>query len=202
VPPPRARSASYAFVNLALPATRPVPVVVDYARQHRLHLEHVEHAIEVERLIVDPDMITLVEIHPDAELGQCRICLRRPGGSRLTVAGGRRAEDPSHVPNTLLLAPVELRDPLIPSRMLEVHGNRRLAAVCIRVIANFVLPERGDHVGPASLLEHARLLADYLERRLDARLRQCVCHALGRSVILRQDVVLGVEPQRDVNGGR
>ena len=50
-----------------------------------------------------------------------------------------------------------------------------------------------------ALLEHARLLADDLERRPHAQSRQHLRQALRRVIVLRQDVVLGVEPERHVD---
>ena len=60
--------------------------------------------------------------------------------------------------------------------------------------------KRGDDVVAAAALEHARLLADDLERRPHAQPRQHLRQPLRRVVVLRQDVVLGVEPERHVDG--
>ena len=132
-------------------------------------------------------------------LRQRRIRLRRPGGARLAVAGRRRPENARHIADALLLAAIELGHAVVPPGVLEVDRNRRLAAVRVRVIADLVLLERGDHVASPALFQHARLLADDLERRPDPSVGQRLRNPLRRVVILRQDVVLRVEPERDVN---
>lgn len=144
-------------------------------------------------------MVGLVQIHPDAHRTQRRIALRSPRGAGLSVGDQRGAEDPRDVAAALRLAALELRAAVVPSCVLEVHGNGRLLAVRVGVVADLVLLHGGDDVRAAALLEDARLLADDLEGRLHPEARQHLCKALCGVVILRKEVVLGVEPQDDMD---
>ena len=81
----------------------------------------------------------------------------------------------------------------------KIHGNGRLLTVRVRVIADVVTRERGNDVASAAALEHARLLADDLERGPDPERRQHLRQTLRRVIVLRQEVVLDVEPERHVD---
>jgi len=109
------------------------------------------------------------------------------------------AKDPLNISRALRFAPEELGATVVPSRMLQIDCNRWLLAMCVRVIADVVTLQRGNHIGTSARLEDARLLADHLEGRSDAEAGQHLRQPLRRIVILRQDVVLRVEPQRDVD---
>ena len=121
---------------------------------------------------------------------------------RVAHSDQRFAEDPRHLARALSLAPLELRAAVVPTRVLQVHGNRRLLAVGVRVIADVVLLQGGDDVRAPPLLEDAGFLADDLEGRLHPKARQHLGKTPRRVVILRKDVVLGVEPQDDVDRRR
>ena len=171
-----------------------------HPREVRAHLEDVEHAAVVEGLIVDADVVGLVQVHPNAHVAQGGVRLRRPRAPRLPIGHRDHAEDPVHVPSALGLASKELRPPVVPAGVLQVDGNRRLLAVRVRVIADVVPLERGNHITPPPLFEHPRLFADDLERGPHTHPRQHLGETLRRIVIRRQDVVLGVEPEHHVDG--
>ena len=171
-----------------------------HSREVRAHLENVEHAAVVERLIVDADVVGFVQVHADAHLAQGRIGLRGPGAAGLTVGNRSDAEDPADIASALRFATVELGPAVLPPGVLQVHRDRRLLAVCVRVVADVVTLERRDHVASAALFEHAGLLANDLERGPHTQPRQHLRQALRRIVIRGQDVVLGVEPEHDVDG--
>ena len=59
-----------------------------------------------------------------------------------------------------------------------------------------------DDIRPAAPLQGARLLADDFERAADALLGEELGDVQARVVVGRQDVVLGVEPEDDVDLGR
>ncbi len=71
----------------------------------------------------------------------------------------------------------------------------------IRVVADVVFLERGDHVRAAALFEHAGFFTHDFECRPDAPARKHVGQPQARVVIRRQQVVLGVEPEDDVDAG-
>ena len=95
-------------------------------------------------------MIGLVQVHADAHVAQRRIGLRRPRAARLSVRDRRDAEDALDVADALHLATIELGSPVVPAGVLQVHGNGRLLAVRVRVVADVVLAEarRSHRVGP------------------------------------------------------
>ena len=69
----------------------------------------------------------------------------------------------------------------------------------VGVITDLVLFERRDYVQAIALFEYPHLFADQLERSFDTQPRQHFSQTLRRIVALRQDVIFGVEPERDVN---
>ena len=76
----------------------------------------------------------------------------------------------------------------------------------VGVVANRVLPERGEDVASPALFEHAGLFADDFERGADVARTQQLAQAQHRVVIGGQKVVLGIEPEDDgslgLGGGR
>ena len=74
-----------------------------------------------------------------------------------------------------------------------------MLAVGVRVVADLVASQGGDYVLAAAPLEGARLLAHHLEGGADALLRQQLRHPLRRVIARGKDVVLGVEPEDDVD---
>ena len=69
----------------------------------------------------------------------------------------------------------------------------------IGVIADLVFLQCSDRVFAFALLQGAGLFADDLERGLDAFAAEKVGDVQGRIVAGGQQIVLGVEPQDDVN---
>ena len=200
VPPPRAASAAWTLLKAACPWRQAGAARQGHPYQRRSHPEDVEHPAVVEGLVVDTDMIGLVQVHLDAHVAKRRICLWRPRAARLPVGARRHPEDSGHVLDPLFFAPPELGAPVFPTRVLQVDGDGRLLAMRVRVIADVVPFQGGNHILPAAPLEHARLFTDDLERRVDVQLGQQVRQPLRRIVILRQDVVFRIEPERDVDG--
>src|SRR6266516_5860330 len=71
----------------------------------------------------------------------------------------------------------------------------------ISMIPDVVLLERGNDVASAALFEHPRLFSDELERRANAALVEHFSQALCRVVVGGQKIILGVEPEDDVDRG-
>ena len=71
----------------------------------------------------------------------------------------------------------------------------------IGVIPDIVLLERGNDIAPPAFFEHARFFADELERRANAALGEHFSQALCRVVVGGQKIILGVEPQDDIDRG-
>ena len=84
-------------------------------------------------------------------------------------------------------------------RSSRYSGRRRLHAVKIRVVADLVFLERVDDVGPPAAFQLASLFADDLERAADVLLRQEFGDVQGGIVASRQDIILRVEPEDDIN---
>src|SRR5438045_2455010 len=105
-------------------------------------------------------MVALVQVHADAHVAQRRIDLRGPGTPGLPVRDGRHAEDPLNVPDALDFATIEFGAAVVPPGVLQIDGNGRLLTVGVRVIADVVALERGNHVTASTALEHAGLFAD------------------------------------------
>ena len=145
-------------------------------------------------------MVGFVQIHADAHLAQGRVRLRGPGAAGLTVGNGSDSENPRYIASALRFATAELGPAVLPPGILQVHRDRRLLAVRVRMVADVVTLERGDHVASAALFEHAGLLTNDLERGPHTETRQHLRKALRRVVIPDEDVVLGVEPEHDVDG--
>src|SRR5260370_1070697 len=71
----------------------------------------------------------------------------------------------------------------------------------VRVITNLVLFERIDHIGAAPAFQSPRFLSHDFESGPDILLCQKLSHTQRRVITRRQDVILGVKPQYDVNLG-
>ena len=97
------------------------------------------------------------------------------------------------------LAATEFLHPGVPVEVGFVFGHRGVLAVGVGVIADFMLGDRGNYILTLALLKHSRLLPHHLEGRGNSLLRQKHCDPLGGIVALRQDVVLRVKPEHDVN---
>src|SRR5207253_7301342 len=135
-----------------------------HPHQVRAHFEDVEHAAVVERLVVDANVVSFVEIHLDAHVAKRGIGLRGPRTPGLPVGDGRDAEYPLNVFDPLLLTSLELGPAVFPAGVLQIYRNCRLLAVRVRVIADVVPLQRGDHVRSAASLQYSSLLTDDLER--------------------------------------
>jgi len=124
----------------------------------------------------------------------------------LPVRHGCHAKDPLNISRALRFAPEELGATVFPSRMLQIDRNRWLLAMRVRVIADVVTFERGDHIGPPARLEDAGFFANHLERRTDAEIGQQVRCRVGhddpdRVVVRRGDVgdsaqLVGIAPDQ------
>ena len=143
-------------------------------------------------------MPTLVEVHPDSHLPQCRIGLRRPRRSRLPVADRRHTEDSLDVAYSVHLPAMKLVRSVLPAHMLQVDGRRRLPTVQVRMVPDLVPLQRRNHIATTTLLKHARLLSDELEIGRDSQPRQHLCQPQRRVIALRQHIVFGIEPEGDV----
>src|SRR5439155_22851313 len=122
-----------------------------------------------------------------------------PRAARLAVTAGGDAEDALDVVVTGSFAAVELGHAFVPAQVGEVHGRAGLHAVIIGVVADLVFLQGGDDVGPVAPLQRARLFADDLEGGAHAFAGQEVGDVQRGVVTRRQDVVLGVEPEDDVD---
>ena len=147
-------------------------------------------------------MIGFVQIHADAHIVKRWIGLRRPGASGLPVGDRRCTKDPLHVACALRFTAIELGAAILPPGILKIDGDGRLLTVGVAVVSEIVLLERGDDIGASARFEHARLFPNNLERRSHAQPRQHLRQPLRRIIVLRQDVILGVEPERDVDRHR
>ena len=77
-----------------------------------------------------------------------------------------------------------------------------MLAVRVGVVADGMFLQRGNHVCAMAALKRARFFANDLKCRLNALLGQERRQAFGRVIALRQDVVLGVEPENDIDLAR
>ena len=151
------------------------------------------------RLAVHAEMRAAIEIGAHAPLAHRAIRLRPPRAAGLAVAGRRLPEDALDVIEAGLLAALELGDAVVPGEIRQIQRRRWLGAVEVGVIADLVLLERRDDIGPLALLQHPRLLADHLEGRTHAAGRQDLGDFLRGIVAGGQEVVLRVEPEDDVH---
>ena len=71
----------------------------------------------------------------------------------------------------------------------------------IGVVADVVFLQLGNYVAATAPLQNARLFADQFECGADAALGEHVCQPFGRVVVRGQQVVLGIEPEDDLEVG-
>ena len=138
----------------------------------------------------------------DADFAQPRDGLRCPGRTGLAIAGERfDAENPTHVSRSAALAPGKLGHPIEQSALGEILGGRRMHGMKIGVVTYVVLLQFGNHVAPSALLEDARLFPDQFECGADAAFGEHLGQALCCVVVRRQQVILRIEPEDDVDVG-
>ena len=114
----------------------------------------------------------------------------------------RNSENPANIVNTRAFAPDELvADRLSSPSMLQIDCDRRLLAVRIAVKADLVLASNASITSSAPpLLRNARLLPTTLKVALmPSRVSNSANRQVG-IVVLRQDVIFGIEPEGHVDG--
>ena len=178
------------------------PIVVGPELGPLRRVEDVEQAAVPKRLAVQPHVRSLVQINFHAPFLQRAIRLGRPRTAGLPVAGRRLPENAAKVIEPGAFAARKLLDAAFPAHHRLVFGDGWVLAVRIRVITDFVPGQGSDHVLPAAPLERPTFFTYHLERRSNALPGEKDGDALGRIIALRQDVVLGVKPQDDVDVSR
>ena len=144
-------------------------------------------------------MVARIQVDLHAPLPHGAVDLRSPRASRLAVTRRSDSENPLDVVVPWLLAPIEFRHAFIPTQVGQIHGRAGLNAVPVRVIADLVLLEGIDDILPAAPLQSARLFPHDFEGGPDVFLCQKLGHSQGSIIASRQDVILRVEPQNDVD---
>ena len=144
-------------------------------------------------------MRRFVQIHLDAPVLERAVGLRGPRTAGLAVAGRRLSENAAQVVVTGAFATRELLDAAFPVERGLVFGHGRVLAVRVRVITDFMVRQRSNHVASAAPLERPPFFAHHLERRPDVLLGKKQGDAFRCVVALGQDVVFGVKPEDDVD---
>ena len=128
--------------------------------------------------------------------------LAGPGGAGLTVAGEFfDAEDAADVVGAALFAADELGDAVEEAGFGQILGGGGVDGVEVGVVADVVLLEGGDDVGALALLEDAGFFTDHFEGGGDIAFREKLGDAEGSIIVGGENVVLGVEPEDDVDSG-
>src|ERR1019366_2975844 len=164
------------------------------------HVVNVKQATVPERLIVEPYLRAFIQVDRNAHLTQGGIGLGSPGASRLAVATGAHSEDALYIQRSRALAPLELGHALDISEIPEINRRGGWDAMEIGVIADVVQGEGPHHVPTPALLEYAGFFADDLESSANAESRQIARQMQGGVIGSGFHVILGVEPENDVDG--
>src|SRR5689334_3666197 len=122
------------------------PVIVWPEVADILHAKNVQDPAVPERLAVQADLLTVVQIDMDSHFAHGWLSLRTPGTARLAIGSRHDPEDPSDVINSRLLAPDELRHAVLPVKRLFEFGRACAPTVVIRMVSNGVLVQRRNHV--------------------------------------------------------
>ena len=70
----------------------------------------------------------------------------------------------------------------------------------VGVVPDIVTAQRADHVAASARFQHARLFSNHFERGAHAEIFEVRRNAQRRIVGRGLDVVLGIEPEHDVDG--
>ncbi len=187
--------------HLGIGLLQPVGVVQIHAREVGAHVVDVQRPRIPERLALQAHVRALINVHGvHADVRERRDGLTSPGRSGLTVAGEAfSAKDPPHVRRALPFATHKLAHAVQQSAVGQVFGRRGVDRMEVAVVADIVLAQRGNHIGSSTPLQYASLFAHDLERGANLPLREQFRQPLGGVIGGRQEVVLGVKPEDNVD---